>query len=430
MMATATTQKAASSTVQPLPHDGVVHHPLGGGSYLFDGPLIPYTLSFSDAVDPSRSLVTEVHCGVQPNNSPHLGTQSTIMLAFHTALAIRKATEGTVERKVKVVLDLVDTAPTPGDLHDAELEIVPDGYQRSLRDNGRMTKRGDPFTHGYKDLMLLISSFAPSTPYEIRTQNDLNRSPNTPRIVQQIVQHREELGKIMCPKRARLCLRAACPVDHCGLTDKHAQHNDYSVPDRVTFACPKHGTHSIDLFDPEQVARLEYNTPLRNLVRSFVFALDERACHVRVTGADYTGSYQQVQDHAFSYLESFLRRASSTPLRPPWTLYSPLVVDWAGSKLSKSLYVDRGAYGHLAEQGSDWVLSFERMLEKGKDPRVLWEQVGRWVQDPKKLFRSYSIEYFLRVFAEEEGTVKRDGGGALAEPSTEKPTKSSSCVVA
>ncbi|KAI8804283.1 hypothetical protein BJ742DRAFT_742252 [Cladochytrium replicatum] len=65
----------------------------------------------------------------------------------------------------------------------------------------------------------------------------------------------------------------------------------------ITFVCPDHGPYTIDTNDPEQVGKLEYNTPLRNLIRALVLAEnnsgDDGPIHVRVTGSDYAGFYQE-----------------------------------------------------------------------------------------------------------------------------------------
>jgi hypothetical protein len=88
--------------------------------------------------------------------------------------------------------------------------------------------------------------------------------------------------------------------------------------------------------------------------------------------------------------------------RPPIQIYAPLTLDWAGSKLSKSLYVRDNAYAYLNEQALDYLLSLKRLKEVGKDPTVVWHEVESWLAEPKKLFRSYSVEYWHMVFTKAE----------------------------
>ena len=43
--------------------------------------------------------------------------------------------------------------------------------------------------------------------------------------------------------------------------------------------------------------------------------------------------------------------------------YAPLVLDWSGSKLSKSLYVKEGAYKYLCEAGLGYMLDVNILLD-------------------------------------------------------------------
>jgi hypothetical protein len=60
-------------------HDNVVHHPLGGGSYVFKEKYIDYILEHVSKSDVRISI------GAQPNGSPHFGTIVTFSLAFSLA---------------------------------------------------------------------------------------------------------------------------------------------------------------------------------------------------------------------------------------------------------------------------------------------------------------------------------------------------------
>jgi hypothetical protein len=233
-------------------------------------------------------------------------------------------------------------------------------------------------------------------------QSDLTRSPVTADVVRAIVRDRERVQAVLAPETNKLALRVACPVEGCGLADKHGLSNIYDdVNETITFECPSHGPHTVDLRDPDDVARLEFNTPLRNLVRALVYSSDPHAHHIRVTGADYAGLYQEQLLYRLwvslanydGYGERRLRSA------PPVFVYSPLIVDWAGSKLSKSLYVKEGACRYLDEQKADYLLSMKRMKEMGKDVKVLYDEVARWVDDPRRLFPPYSVEYLHAVFS-------------------------------
>lgn len=73
--------------------------------------------------------------------------------------------------------------------------------------------------------------------------------------------------------------------------------------------------------------------------------------------------------------------------------YAPLIQDWSGSKLSKSLYVKQGAYKYLREARLGYMLDLNALLDAESGLEALFAEVQRWVAEPYRLFRSYSIEY-------------------------------------
>ena len=62
---------------------------------------------------------------------------------------------------------------------------------------------------------------------------------------------------------------------------------------------------------------------------------------------------------------------------------APLILDWSGSKLSKSLYVSNGAYEYLKEAGMGYLLSFEEMKKTGRRIEVLFREVEGWLGDSR-----------------------------------------------
>ncbi|KAI8854805.1 hypothetical protein BC829DRAFT_468334 [Chytridium lagenaria] len=364
-------------------HDSMVHDPLGGNSYVYKKEFIPALLQYAglsgaikrvDSIDTSSSLPVKelvIHIGAQPNNSPHVGTLVTFALAFHIANRMRKLCNDRLN--VSINLDLVETAPD-------STTVVPNGYQKSLRATGHMHQ----FINDYRELLSLFSERSNNVPFKETYQTDLNASPVIGAVISEILANREEIARILAPETHRLALRVACPV--CGKSDKHGLQNRYTDT-TVDFFCVEHGYHAITLAKVEDLKKLEYNTPLRNLMRSLIWACEGGARHVRVTGRIMRGYFRN------SFISRHLHEDAF-----PVTVYSPQIVDWAGSKVSKSLYVKEGAYNYLREQSVDYLLSYRRMKEMGKDVGVVFDEVGRWVDDPKRLFRQYSLEYMRNLF--------------------------------
>ncbi|KAH0547955.1 hypothetical protein GP486_008304, partial [Trichoglossum hirsutum] len=389
-------EETGSSDPVSVWHDWEIHHPLGAGSYVFHDKLIPSILRAAnisaDITVAAKPVI--VHCGYQPNNSPHIGTMTVLALSFQLARKLKDARSGNLS--VTVQVDVVDTAPDNG-----EEANVGKGFQRSLRHTGGLKA----FQDDYASLLDQFSGLS-GIAYRQTSQAELCSNAHTGAIVHAIIKDRHRLGAELSPATGKLALRAGCP--ECGIADKHGARNVYDA-DRgvVGFRCPRHGAHAIDVHDARDAARLEFNTPLRNLVRALVCASDGSAAHLRVTGADYAGQYQeQLLFRQWPFLAQYDGDVDRVR-RPPVHVYAPLTVDWAGSKLSKSLYVAEGAYAYLRDQGLDYLLSYRRMKEVGKDPKVVWDEVGRWIVEPKKLFRSYSVEYWHMVFTKAEEKAGR-----------------------
>ena len=72
--------------------------------------------------------------------------------------------------------------------------------------------------------------------------------------------------KAALKKYGNLRVRMSCPI--CGLTDKNSVNNVYTE-DTITFYCPEHGEYSINV--NEGISKLEYNSPLRNLIRGMSY---------------------------------------------------------------------------------------------------------------------------------------------------------------
>ena len=343
-------------------HDGVVHNPLGAGSYMFKTIFIPHFLQYCK----KESLIFQF--GAQPNSSPHIGTISTFAVAFALASRVR-------DRDVLISLDIVDTAPSE------KVKINDITYQKSQRH----TKEMDTYMEDYKVIMDSLHKYW-GVRYRIRTQTEFLKNPAAVVIMRKILDQREELESSLAPEHKRLAIRSTCPVDGWGLAEKHGLRNVYEGT-MIKFYCPHHGEYSIDISDIEGVAKLEFNTPLRNLLRAMVFASDKISDWVRVTGGDYSGYYQE------QMLWRNIPRSDS-----PIIIYAPLILDWSGVKISKSLYVREGGYDYLTLQGLEYCLSFKKFQAEGKDLYVLFKEVNSWVDDPSKLFRSYSLEYIHALF--------------------------------
>ena len=352
-------------------HDGKILHPLGGASYVYEQDLIGYI---------ANRLTREnikISIGAQPNGSPHFGTLIVFSLAFALAELLNKQNSKTTS----ITFEVIDTSPAK--------ELVIDGlkYQISLRDSGQ----ADVFLAQYEQLLSILKDLT-GVAFTLRRQNDFNSQPTVPVILKRVIDNEVLLAPILNPNKKKLKIRVPCP--NCGLTDKEATKN-ILFKNHLESYCPKHGKFKTYYKNSD---RFEYNTPLRNLIRALVYATDNENPKkdyywLRVTGADYAGFYQE----ELLYRTTSLMGYSIDKL--PIILYAPLIVDWSGAKLSKSLYVKHGAYKYLP----DYLVSYERFYKRFGEKGIakLYSEVKSWLENPYKLFRAYSVYYFMGVFGYE-----------------------------
>lgn len=365
-----------------IEHNGEVHHPLGGASYVWKSNYIDYILEQSSAKSEVR-----ISIGVQPNNTPHFGTLTALSLTFAMAKKIEES-----GKKTKIIVELVDTAPS-------EKEVI-NGitYQKNLANTGV----ADNYMPQYEELLQKLSSYAGGVEFEFRVQGDLLKyHKKASEIVRKVIKERKRIGSLLSPESKQIVLRASCPK--CSLADKHGTKNIYE-DNAIHFFCPNHGKHSIDL--DKDLQKLEYNVPSRSLLEGLVYQEDNKDKDVPYTwiivmGSDYAGFYQE----QFSYRGPLMLGADINHL--PFVVYTPLITDWSGAKLSKSLYIRTGAYNYLTSQDLNYLVDYERFKEKfgGIDSlKTIYDEASLWLDEPYRIFRSYTVYYFDELLKKVQGS--------------------------
>ncbi|MBP9778794.1 MAG: hypothetical protein KBD25_06415, partial [Rickettsiaceae bacterium] len=294
--------------------------------------------------------------------------------AFAVASNIQKKSN----KKVSVVFEVVDTAPTEKTI----IEGIE--YQISLRHKGV----DQQYLSEYIEILNILKRLT-NVNYSLRKQAEFNGQPIIEEILNKIGKNHIELGKIMDPTNGKLRIRVACPK--CGLADKQGIKTVIKSNSIVSY-CPEHGNYETAYKDN---FKFEFNTPLRNLIRAMAYSLDNTNSNlpyewVRVTGADYAGFYQeQILYKPASFL-------GFETINLPIILYSPLITDWSGAKLSKSLYVKEGAYKYLPQ----YLVNYEAFKSQFGVPgfEKLFNEIDLWVREPYRLFRNYSVYYFINLF--------------------------------
>ena len=359
--------------------DGNVYHPLGGASYVFEKDLIKY---INNKIKKNKVIIS---IGAQPNSSPHFGTLCVFSLAFSLA---KKLIEHNNKLDVSVLFEVVDTAPS----ETKEIDGIK--YQYDLKGTVKM----DNSMKDFKNILNYLSK-RNHIKYSIRNQNEFNSQIEIKKIIKRVVKSKEQIRGLLDPKKEQLRMRIACPK--CGLVDKEGL-NTVIKSNRIISTCPYHGEYKV-LYNKES-NRLEYNTPLRNLVRGMLYGIINTSKEydyeiIRVTGGDYAGFYQE----ELLYKVAAICKYDVSKL--PIILYCPQILDWSGAKLSKSLYVQEGAYKDLP----NYLLNYQELYKKygnhGLD--IINNETDRWLSEPYRLFRNYTAYYFIIVF-EENGDMSND----------------------
>ncbi|KAL3466432.1 hypothetical protein BJX64DRAFT_250884 [Aspergillus heterothallicus] len=347
----------------PIAYDMTSHHALGGGSYVFESNYAEYLRSLL----PHPEACTEINIIIQPNASPHVGTLASLGLAFVLARHMRN-----LGAEAVVVCDLWDRAK-------GEQIVINDiSYQRSLRDTGKLLE----YIPEYEEILAALSQRY-EIEYRIRFEEEFLQSPGMSDIIQQIIEDRERIAKCLAPSKRELAIRAACP--QCGLVDKYGVNNIYTTAGSsttVSFNCPDHGRFLYEV--KTQAHKFQFNCQLFNLV---IGLYHERASHnyIEICGSDYAGFWQ----------EQLLWRFLKDPIL---IVYTPLISDWSGSKISKTQYLQRAAYDYLKTAGQEYLLSYRVSKAEGKDLALLWREIELWVEEPYRLFRGYSLHYIHLLF--------------------------------
>ena len=85
----------------------------------------------------------------------------------------------------------------------------------------------------------------------------------------------------------------------------------------------------------------------------------------------------------------------------PFNIFTPQILDDSGAKLSKTIYLTRGAYADVPPAWTSMQAFEDRFGPVGLD--MLWDEVSGWVRSPEKFFRNYTVRYLEYAFGQLSG---------------------------
>ena len=154
--------------------------------------------------------------------------------------------------------------------------------------------------------------------------------------------------------------------------------------------CPIHGEYNVTI-RADNSTFIDLNTQLRDLSKGVLLIEEDKknnTLSIMVDGNDWAGTWAQR-----IHIEGMIRLGYTEFVM---RLFTPTILDWSGAKLSKSLYVKNGIYTYIHPAFLNYDDFIKYFDIKGLE--ILWNEVQNWVEEPKKFFRNYTIEYFYSLF--------------------------------
>ena len=142
-------------------------------------------------------------------------------------------------------------------------------------------------------------------------------------------------------------------------------------------------------------AKFDMNVPLRYLVKILYLIekdKEENILSIIVDGGDWSGMWP-----LRVYMEPLLKLKKEGV---PNIIYTPTILDWSGSKLSKRMYVGNQAYREYLKEGLINYSEFYNQYGEIGFER-LYNEINSWVLEPKKFIRDYTLEYIEAILNKE-----------------------------
>lgn len=318
----------------------------------------------------------------QPNSVPHLGTLTTLMSVFALASELKQF----FKIDVQVQFDEIECSPKEykefnGHMYVKSISDIVDESGISI------AQRNMDY---YLDILNHLKKLS-GVDYTIRKYNEFQSEHNLREGLIKVVGNMESFMKLYNPKDDKLHIRTKCP--NCGVIDKdmHKTNIIKNSTDGFTIKsyCYKHGSYEIKI-TKENDSFVEINTQLRDLLKGYLISKEESTTlTAMVDGGDWGGTWaMRIHCEGMSILGGKL------PIR----LFSPLILDRSGGKLSKSHYLNGRSYSYVKPQFNDYLNFYKHYGEAGLNK--LYQEVLNWVREPKKYFRNYSIDYIETIMEE------------------------------
>ena len=351
-----------------------VYYPLAGMNYIIDS--IPQILKNKHPEDKKEIIL---YLSAQVNSYPHIGT----LVNFISAFALAKQIKSTYNVPTKIRVELLESVTGKEEIINGVK------YYKNLmnvvdKDGTTICEKYLPY---FKEILNRLSTMD-GIEYEIMFFYDYQKQTLVRKSLLEVLDNANILGEVLNPKDGSIRLRFECPK--CGLVDKH-NHNlkvIHKSKDKIILEneCPIHGKHRLTVTENNE-ERFDMNVPLRYLVKAMYLIKSDKqnnTLSVIVDGGDWSGMWP-----LRVYMEPLLKLGYREPVN---VIYTPTILDWSGSKLSKRMYVGNAAYREYMKEGLINYSEFYNQYGEIGFKRI-YDEINLWVTDPKLFIRDYTIEY-------------------------------------
>lgn len=331
-----------------------------------------------------------INTSAQPNSSPHLGTITTIMCSF----ALAKHLKETLGIETEILFDELENSPAR--TYEINNELFYRDLKHTFNEDG--IDLATNYMERFKKILDKISALS-GINYNIRTYDEFQKNEHVRYSVIKIVNDKEYFKKLLFPSERNLHIRSICPYCHLGkkkLNVLNEKHDNNSV--EILEECPYHGKYSTKVYRDND-SYIDINTQFRDLTKGISFIEEDKnndTLTIMLDGGDWGGLWAQR-----IHTEGMVRLGyTDFPIR----FFAPVILDWSGAKFSKSLYLKSDAYKNMNQAFINYDNFVKVYGEKGIE--LLWKEVSSWVEEPKKFFRDYSVDYFDEVIGSDQNGKK------------------------
>jgi len=325
-----------------------------------------------------------INTSAQPNSSPHLGTITTIMCSFALAKKIKEE----LEIETEVQFDELENSPAETIEYDKNIY-----YKDQCHSFINGETRESFNMRGFNEILTYISSIS-KVPFSVRKYAEFQKNKYVRRALINIVNEKNFFRSLLFPSSTDLHIRTICPI--CGLGKKNIDklqedHNDNVI--ELEGYCPIHGKYKVKITEQND-EYVDINTQFRDLTKGVAMLKEDNENNtltIMLDGGDWSGIWAQRM-----HTEGLVKLGfTEFPIR----FFAPIILDWSGAKFSKSLYLKKEAYKDINEAFINYnnFINFYGIEGINK----LWSEVKSWIDNPKKFFRNYTVEYFQDIMEEE-----------------------------